>query len=212
MSMVFPSKLLHESEELVVEVRPHWIMLAKPSLALTVAAAIVATLLFFYPGVPIWVLGILAALLALPAAWWGIKWAKRQSMSLVITTYRVITRSGILSRQGWELPLGRINQVSYYQSLWGRLFGVGTLSIETGGETGVHTLGGLPHPDALQSLIYHQIDIKDMTMTPTTVVPETSVMPRASIADEIGKLDGLRRRGVITEEEFQRGKERLLGN
>ncbi len=49
---------------------------------------------------------------------------------------RLITRSGILSRRGHDVPLNRISDISYDKSLLDRLLGCGTLVVSDASETG----------------------------------------------------------------------------
>ena len=74
----------------------------------------------------------------------------------ILTTHRLITRSGILHRIGKDLPLIRVNDVSYDQSLADRMFGCGTLEVQTAGENGTIALVDVPdvqHVHAVMSEI-----------------------------------------------------------
>jgi uncharacterized membrane protein YdbT with pleckstrin-like domain len=62
----------------------------------------------------------------------------------VLTTHRLITRRGVLHRVGKDLPLIRVNDVSYDQSLADRMFGCGTLVVQTAGENGTIELVDVP--------------------------------------------------------------------
>ena len=78
--------------------------------------------------------------------------------NLVVTTTRIVQRSGVLSRNGFELRLERINQLSYHQTLVGRMFRTGELLVEMGGDTGVVVFDHVPRPAAVQSVITEQIN------------------------------------------------------
>jgi hypothetical protein len=62
-----------------------------------------------------------------------------------LTNRRLITRHGILTRTGRDIPLMRINDVSYEHGLIDRLLGCGTLQIESAGERGQVVLPDVPH-------------------------------------------------------------------
>lgn len=47
------------------------------------------------------------------------------------TNRRIITQTGILNRRGHDLPLARINDVSYERSVTDRMLGCGTLMLQT---------------------------------------------------------------------------------
>ena len=76
----------------------------------------------------------------------------------VVTTDRVIFRTGVISRRGIEIPLGRVNNVLFNQSLLERLIGAGDLLIESGGESGQQIFTDVRNPDRVQNSIHAAID------------------------------------------------------
>ena len=78
---------------------------------------------------------LVVAVLLLLAVWWSVlpflRWRNR---TYTLTNHRLITREGILSRSGKDLPLVRVNDVSTEQSLTDRLLGCGTLCLQTAAE------------------------------------------------------------------------------
>ena len=95
------------------------------------------------------VIGIVGSVLA-PASWspWGlvgiwvvvlvasvpllvVPWLQWYAHTYTVTTKRVITRSGILNKRGHDLPLSRISDVQQDRALTDRVFGAGTLRLET---------------------------------------------------------------------------------
>ena len=75
------------------------------------------------------------------------------STTYTITTHRLLTRSGILHRVGKDLPLIRVNDVSYDQSLADRMFGCGTLEVQTAGENGTVALADVPDVEQVHAVI-----------------------------------------------------------
>jgi len=58
----------------------------------------------------------------------------RSTSEFVITNMRIILKTGWISRKTFEMNLNKIETVNVKQSVWGRLFGFGTISIVgTGG-------------------------------------------------------------------------------
>jgi uncharacterized membrane protein YdbT with pleckstrin-like domain len=49
----------------------------------------------------------------------------------VVTDRRVLVREGVFTRQGMDIPLKRISSVQFRQGLWERMFGAGTLVVES---------------------------------------------------------------------------------
>ena len=70
----------------------------------------------------------------------------------------VLMRNGVLSRQGRDVPLTRVNDVSFSRSIIERFFGSGTLTIESAGERGQVTLTDVPKVEDVQREIYKLVE------------------------------------------------------
>jgi len=68
-----------------------------------------------------------------------------RTTTYTITNRRLITRSGILNKIGKDLPLNRINEVSYERSLMDRILGCGSLHVQTAAEDGMVVLRDVPN-------------------------------------------------------------------
>src|SRR4051794_34136353 len=130
----------------------------------------------------------------------------------VLTTDRIVTRRGLLSKQGVEIPLERINTVFFHQGVFERMLGAGDLGIESAGERGEQTFEDVRKPAVVQNEIYRQMELNNQRMyggmrgggaSPTQPVGD-------DIPGQLDRLDDLRKRGVITEEEFAAKKAELL--
>src|SRR4029450_10437970 len=64
----------------------------------------------------------------------------------VLTTERLIFRSGLVAKFGREIPLERINDVTFSQSLFERLIGAGDLLVESAGEHGQSSFSNIRDP------------------------------------------------------------------
>ncbi len=155
--MPFPRRLLTEGEDVVVELRPHWIVLSRPVLVAGLAVAMVVAIITLFPGAPIGVAYVLGVLVGIPSLWLALAILRWRSSVVVLTSYRIIQRTGVVVRHGTEIRLERLNEVSYRQSIGGRLIGEGQVAIEVGGEKGVVVLQHMRRPEALQSLITEQV-------------------------------------------------------
>ncbi|MDQ1395615.1 MAG: hypothetical protein QOG64_874 [Acidimicrobiaceae bacterium] len=204
--MPFPKKLLNEGEEIILDLRPHWWRLVKP-VAITVLAIVaeVVVLSLKLHGtariayVPLAAVSI-AAILWLVAAW--LRWTNTQ---FLVTTDRLISRSGVLAKRGREIPLDRLNDISYHQSFFERIIGSGDLMIESAGEQGQEVFADVRRPSYVQNEIYRQIDaVKDRDAARHYTQRELSPL------EQLEKLDELRQRGVISQAEFDAKKAQLL--
>jgi membrane protein YdbS with pleckstrin-like domain len=203
--MPIPARLLTEGEEVVVDVRPHWWYLAGPVLVL--GLVIVAAITAAAEAAPSWVDWVALVALALAAVWLIGRYIRWVSTSLVVTNCRLISRSGVFIRNGREIPLAALTDISYHQSLFERLIGAGDVLLESAGRQGHESFPDLPRPAHIQQAIAIQLDrLRRMTGS-------SQALPAGggwSIPAQIEQLDDLRRRGLITDAEFQAKKAQLL--
>src|SRR3954447_9882141 len=203
----FPPKLLNDGEEIVLDLRPHWATIFWPVVlvVLALAAAIVFNLL---------VGGTIAnisgtALVVIVAIWTFIRYLRWRSNNFVVTTDRLVYRSGVLAKHGREIPLDRLNDISFHQSIFERMIGAGDLMIESAGEHGQQTFSDIPHPNRVQNEIYRQVEgYKDRDAGRRGGASMAPAPP--SVPEQLDKLDELRQRGVISQAEFDAKKAQLL--
>lgn len=100
--MPFPRKLLNDNEEIALDLHPHWIDFA-PQLAALIGSVVLGLIVLVRVdgGVLYAIVGILV-LAAL--VWFGSEYAKWYSTNFVVTSDRLIYRSGVLTKRGIEIP------------------------------------------------------------------------------------------------------------
>lgn len=158
--MAYPQKLLNPGEEAVVDLHPHWWFFVKEALFLIISLALAIVVALTagdgsIAGVLTWITIVLVIIASLRFA---LRWVSWVTTYFVVTTDRVIFRTGVISRRGIEIPLGRVNNVLFNQSLLERLIGAGDLLIESGGESGQQTFTDVRNPDRVQNSIHAAID------------------------------------------------------
>jgi uncharacterized membrane protein YdbT with pleckstrin-like domain len=139
-------KLLGAGEQVVIHTRTHGKALIWPAIALVVLGALVGAMAALIPTDWGSAGAVGVALLGLALAGWLVlrPFLRWLSTTYTVTTRRLITRSGVVRRFGTDLPLMRINDVTFQTSLSDRVFGCGTLSIRTGSEGGAVELHDVP--------------------------------------------------------------------
>ena len=203
---------LRHDEAVVLDLRPHWWFFARQFTALLLAIILgVVALALGAPGEANLVIGVLV-LAAL--VWFGFRFLRWSTTSFVLTTDRLISRHGIVSRSGTEIPLERINTVFFEQSLFERLIRSGDLMIESAGEMGRSHFTDIRRPLDVQSEIYHQMEDNENRKFDRVGHHLRAAHGVAgaseSIPDQIRQLDELRRTGAITGDEFESKKAELL--
>jgi uncharacterized membrane protein YdbT with pleckstrin-like domain len=155
--------LLNEGETIVVSTRTHPKALILPILALVVLLAI---------GVVIqrWIDQEIVTLVAWALVAVGVVWFVLRpfliwlTATYAITTRRLITRHGVITRRGHDIPLSRISDVAYEKDLLDRLLGCGTLIISDASTHGQVALPDIPRIEKVQrdlSDLLHDLHTED---------------------------------------------------
>ncbi len=231
--------LLHDGEELLAEVRPHPVVVVRPVVLFLVVLAGAVSLAIGYPRAPIALAWVLAGTVALFGLRLGIRILRWRCVQFLVTSRRILYRRGVLGRDVIQLRLQRVAEVHCRQSLGGRVIGSGRLVFEVAGGDGPLVVDDLRSPRRLQGIITAQLDRFDQLVwnravgpyggAPGGVTPARSggrprtaadtppngvVLgdePVGTIPGKILQLDELRRRGILSEDEFATKKAELLG-
>ncbi len=194
--MAYQERLLSADEKVVAEFRPHWrailfpILVADFIIIMGVVVGVITDQL-------VWLLlgAFLVALVFVAGPL--VRWLYTK---YIITTERIIVRTGVFSRAGKEIPLEVINDVEFSQRLSERLFRSGDLLLESAGEMGQSRFSDVPDPEGVQSLIYRMREDRMMALN-----------SGSSAAEDLTALAKLHADGVLTDEEFAEKKQKLLG-
>jgi Predicted membrane protein len=139
-----------------------------------------------------------------------------------VTNLRVIDEAGLFNHFAKESPLEKINNVSYDQSLWGRVFNFGHVVIQTAAEVGATEYYDVHDPKRLKDTItqaqahFNAIQLTNQAqhMANALGVQQADIKyttpAQIHIASELEKLYHLKQQGILTEEEYQRAKSKLL--
>ena len=155
--MAFPQRLLAGDERLVLVIRRHVKVLAWPFtvLLLVIAAIAVPAVLGDAGSWPRWlwiaIAVVAVAVLLVWVVWPLIVW---RTTVYAVTNRRLIMREGVLARSGHDMPLSRLNDVSFQHSFVERLLGAGTLMVESAGERGQLLLRDIPKVELVQRTLY----------------------------------------------------------
>lgn len=208
--MPYPKKNLNANETIALDMHPHWWYFAEPAGAL-VGAIILGIIVAAKTdgdgnGRKILVYAVIA-LMVVTALWLIGRYLKWITTNFVITSNRLIFRQGVLAKSGIEIPLERVNNVNFNQSVFERMLGAGDLLIESGGEDGQSRFTDIRHPEKVQNLIHSQMESLHQRRGGYSA-PQAA--PSADVTAQLERLEGLLDRGTITPEEFEAQKRRLL--
>jgi uncharacterized membrane protein YdbT with pleckstrin-like domain len=141
--MSYARNLLARGEDVVYESRQHWFaVIARTWLWIVLAVVALAIVIFLISGAEPFVnetidqivtlLAVVGLLLAI--AWVGFVLWDWRNQEWLITTRRVIRAEGVLNKSVIDSSLEKINDARLDQSMFGRMFGFGTLDILTAAE------------------------------------------------------------------------------
>jgi uncharacterized membrane protein YdbT with pleckstrin-like domain len=147
----FPQKSLGADERVVIHTRTHAKVLILPAVALVLLSLATGFGAAVMPDTARPVSQLVVALVGLVLAIWLVvlPFLRWWTTTYTVTNRRLIMRSGILTRVGKDMPLMRINDVSYQRSLLDRMLGCGTLYIQTAAEGGTIKLDDVPNVERL---------------------------------------------------------------
>jgi uncharacterized membrane protein YdbT with pleckstrin-like domain len=158
--MGFPQSALSDDETLVLVLRKHVKVLFVPFLLFLVLVAVVVALFLLLPaGAWPWGWLAVAALVVVVGGrwvlwpflvWWNTVYA--------ISTRRLLMREGVFSRSGHDMPLSRLNDVSFEHNVFERMLGCGRLIVESAGERGQIELDDVPKVEVVQRTLYRLSD------------------------------------------------------
>lgn len=201
---------LKKEEKIVFVTRPHWFTLILPVLY-TIAGFVIAFFLSHY-------LLLLWFVVLIPGVYLAYKVIERNNNLWAVTNLRVVDEEGVFSLSAKESPLDKINNVSYTQSFWGRIFRYGNVEIQTAAEAGETDTFTVMKPRQLKDSItqmqeeYKKYQTRRQAEEFADAMADERKEQSIDIAAEIEKLHELKQKGIITEEEFNKRKQKLLNS
>lgn len=161
--MAIDKDLLNPGESIVISTRTHPKALILPILALVVLLAVGVFVQNVIDerivSLVVWVV------VAIGVVWFVLRpfliWL---TATYAITTRRLITRHGVITRRGHDIPLTRISDVAYEKDLIDRLLGCGTLVISDASTHGQVALPDIPRVEKVQrdlSDLLHELHSED---------------------------------------------------
>jgi uncharacterized membrane protein YdbT with pleckstrin-like domain len=154
---MMPDPSLAGGEQVVLTLRPHWKTLIRPVLVavLVVAVALVAEVLIpSGSAAPAGRLVVAALAILALMLWLMVPVLRWRTTTYELTTRRLRMRDGIVTRHGRDIPLARINDISFSKGLLDRVFGSGRLVVESAGEHGQIVLHDIPRVEATQATLF----------------------------------------------------------
>ena len=195
--------LLGENEQILFETHQHWFVLfGKIFLEILLIAFLVGGSIVASTFYPIAIYGLILVLIPLIGMLSDVLvWRNK---AYIVTNRRVIQISGVFNKDVVDSSLEKVNDVKMSQSFFGRMFGYGDIEILTASELGVNLFHEIADPIEFKTAMLNAKEKMGFD--------ELGAMAHAveDIPTMIEKLDLLRKRGILSEAEFQQKKAELL--
>jgi len=196
---------LKKDEKVIIETKPHWFTLVGP---------FITTLIALIIGIAIGGYWILITVVFI--GYFIYKVIARNNNLWAVTNLRVIDEFGVLSNNSKESQLEKINNVSYSQSFFGKMFGYGDVQIQTAAEIGSMTYLSVENPKELKDTITHMQEeykshqMKRQANELASAIAAEQQNNKTDVASELEKLHELKQKGILSEEEYLSLKTKTL--
>jgi uncharacterized membrane protein YdbT with pleckstrin-like domain len=210
---------LMPGEKLVLFAHPHWWYFWKQVLSGVGLIGLVLLAMWASGGLSTalwWLTGLAFVVWLIDVVYELIQW---RTSRFAITDQRVAYQAGFFRRTGVSIPLNRINNVNFEQSLIARLTRNGIVTIESAGETGDSVFENIPDPGTVRSTIFAQMEADEMADSNRDAEAIARAMREdaggsatASIQDRLAQLDELRAAGAISDVEYAQKRTEILGS
>jgi uncharacterized membrane protein YdbT with pleckstrin-like domain len=214
--MTYLERMMARNEKIVLINRQHWIallgriwlysLIALVALFLAVASPFTGPLAPLVMPLALIVFVIMAGVIAFRY----LQWYNEQ---YVVTNRRVIQIEGVYNKHTSDSSLEKVNDVVMTQSALGRMLDFGDIEIITGSDVGVNNFRRIASPVHFKTEMLNQKEalgaMDDFSVKAARVL-ESPAPTQGDVPELIAELDELRKKGIITEQEFQAKKADLL--
>jgi uncharacterized membrane protein YdbT with pleckstrin-like domain len=214
---------LMPGEEMVLYSNPHWWYFWKDA----VAGLVFLLLLFLVVQADsgwlndgLWFLTVVAFFVFVVMTIYAfVQW---KSTKFAITTERVAYQSGIIRRRGVSIPLNRVNNVNFTQTMIARMLNNGVVIIESAGETGDSVFENIPDPENVRTLIFAQVEADEQrdsdrdaaalakAMQQQVPPPPPAGSTEKSPQERLAALDDLKAQGLVDDAEYAAKRQQIL--
>jgi membrane protein YdbS with pleckstrin-like domain len=159
-------KNLMAGEQVVYKAKIHWCVYSKAIIAFVIGLVVIALGLSFADKMREYTIIFGVVILVLSAIIFFGDYARAKSYEYVVTNKRLILKKGILKLDVIELMLTKVDAVKVSQTVAGRMFDYGTITVSTRDTSNDFPL--IKEPHAFRNAIGEQVDNLNRTMNQVT--------------------------------------------
>jgi uncharacterized membrane protein YdbT with pleckstrin-like domain len=214
---------LMPGEDMILYSNPHWWYFWKDAVAGLIFLGLLVLLVMADDGWLndglLWLTVIAFLVFMVMTLYAFVQW---RTTKFAITSERVAYQSGIIRRRGVSIPLNRINNVNFNQTMIARMLNNGVVIIESAGETGDSVFENIPEPEKVRALIFKQVEVDEQrdsdrdaaalakALRDQAPPPPPAAAGTPSVPDRLKQLDDLRAQGLVTDEEYASKRQAII--
>jgi uncharacterized membrane protein YdbT with pleckstrin-like domain len=206
-------KLLGKNEQLVFMTRKHVIVIARALLFGLFAVIVIAAGAIYVGSLTAGLGYVLLILLLLPLWQLAVVLTRWKNEEYIVTNRRVMKIEGVLSKHVFDSSLEKVNDVELDQSWLGRMLNYGDVDILTGSDVGVNKFLIIAAPVEFKRQMLDQKEalgtVSDSGTREKRVL-QSDAPAKSDIPEQIAELDELRKKGIISQADFEAKKADLL--
>jgi membrane protein YdbS with pleckstrin-like domain len=148
---------LNKDEKILLISSKHWLVIV-PVLLISIIFIIIELFLVFFspPELNLAFTFLIVCIIPWPVCIWQL-WSYKIDL-LAVTSSRVIFEHGIFSHNAEEIPLEKINAISFNQSIIGKLFNYGNIQIQTASLLGIMDFKFIQNPKSFRDSVDSAVD------------------------------------------------------
>ena len=215
--MSYVEKNLAPGEEILLQARYHWIRFVPGGSVAVLGAALAAAVGLLVPAgtggaesslrSALFVVAAILFLAGILAMAWR---ALVDSFDeFAITSFRVIRKSGFVTRSVRQFPLEKVQDVNVRSTLGGRWLSYGDVELQTAGSDSTVVFPRILHPEEFRNVLFTHT--RPQTGTDGLGGRAATAPPsRASVEERLKEAERLHRTGVLSEAEYQEKRAALI--
>jgi hypothetical protein len=215
--MSYVEKNLAPGEEILLQARYHWIRFVPGGSVAVLGAALAAAVGLLVPAgtggaesslrSALFVVAAILFLAGILAMAWR---ALVDSFDeFAITSFRVIRKSGFVTRSVRQFPLEKVQDVNVRSTLGGRWLSYGDVELQTAGSDSTVVFPRILHPEEFRNVLFTHTRPQTGTDGLGGRAP-TAPPARASVEERLKEVERLHRTGALSEAEYQEKRQALI--
>lgn len=159
-------------------------------LAAVIVAAIIYAVAWLVQSKRFGVGGMLLIVLLVVIGWALIQVGEWSDRFFVLTNKRIVVIEGLIAKTVRTMPIGKLTDMAYRQTAWGKALGYGLFDVESAGQDQpLKLIDYVPDPDYINMQITHLL-FKSDKPDPKNIVIGGQVNPNTGNVSLTGQMDG----------------------